>query len=153
MIFYRKDQILYLSYLIRFRRHPIAVTADIEKAFHMIKIEKSDRDVLRFLWFSDPFNTHSEVEHFRFTRLVFRLRPSPAILGEVIQKHCNQFAQQHPEIVKRIAQSLYVDDLIAGERSLEEAFNLYQVAKRLMAKGGEDSTFGSGIPTHLNSEN
>ena len=49
---------------IRFRRHPIIVMADIEKAFHMIKIEKSDRDVLRFLWFYDPFNTNSEVEHF-----------------------------------------------------------------------------------------
>ena len=53
--------------LIRFRSHPIAVTADIEKAFLMIK---SKCTVLRFLWFSDPFDENGEVEHFRFTCLV-----------------------------------------------------------------------------------
>ena len=122
--------------LIRFRSHPIAVMADIEKAFLMIGIEESDRDVLRFLWFSNPFNIDSEVVHQRFTRLVFGLKPSPAILGEVIQQHCEQFKQQHPGIVKLIVQSLYVDDLILGEKIVEDAFNLYKVAKNIMAKGG-----------------
>ena len=34
--------------LVRFRSYPIAVTADIEKAFLMIEIEESDRDPLVF---------------------------------------------------------------------------------------------------------
>lgn len=122
--------------LIRFRSHPIAVTADIEKAFLMIRIEECDRDMLRFLWFSDPFNVNSEIVHLRFTRLVFGFRPSPAILGEVIQQHCYQFKLEHPEIVELIVQSLYVDDLISGQKTVEDAFNLYQIAKNIMAKGG-----------------
>ena len=94
--------------------------AYIEKAFLMIGIKESDRDVLKFLWFLDPFNADSEVVHLHFTCLVFGLRPLPAILGEVIQQHCNQFKQEHPGIVKLIVQSLYVDDLISGEKTVED---------------------------------
>ena len=36
--------------LIRFQAYRVAVSADIEKAFLMVLVEKSDRDVLRFLW-------------------------------------------------------------------------------------------------------
>ena len=39
--------------LVRFRRWAIAVTADIQKAFLMIKVAQMDRDVHRFLWHSE----------------------------------------------------------------------------------------------------
>ena len=61
--------------LVKFRWNLIALTADIEKAVLMIGIHSGDRDVLRFLWFKEPCNPDSEVTHFRFTRLVFGLRP------------------------------------------------------------------------------
>ena len=64
--------------LIRFRSYPIALTSNIEKAFLMIHIAEADRDYLRFLWFENPFVQHTKLVHYRFTRLVFSLRPSPA---------------------------------------------------------------------------
>ena len=70
--------------LIAFRWHLVAVTADIEKAFLMIEIKPSDRDMLHFLWLKDPGNVESHISELRFTCLVFGLRPSPAILGSVI---------------------------------------------------------------------
>ena len=39
-----------LDILIRFRVQPVALVADIEKAFLMIAVREEDRDVLRFLW-------------------------------------------------------------------------------------------------------
>ena len=77
--------------LIRFRSSRIALTADIEKAFLMIGISESDRDKLRFLWFNEPHREDSEVMQLRFTRLVFDLRPSPAILGAVITHHAHKY--------------------------------------------------------------
>ena len=59
--------------LICFRGYRIALTADIEKAFLMIGIHKSDRDMLHFLWFADPHKEDSEILQLRFTRLVFGL--------------------------------------------------------------------------------
>ena len=40
--------------LIKFRWHKIGLTADIEKAFLMVGINKTDRGMLRFLWLKDP---------------------------------------------------------------------------------------------------
>ena len=100
--------------LVRFRSYPIAVTANIEKAFLMIEIEESDRDMLRFLWFSDPFDVKGEIQHLRFTRLVFGLKLSPAILRNVIGLHCLNFKTEYPDLVQLVDHSLYVDDLISG---------------------------------------
>ena len=53
----------------------------------MVGISEADKDMLRFLWFKDPGDLNSEIEHLRFTRLVFGLRLSPAILGSTIRHH------------------------------------------------------------------
>ena len=56
--------------LARFRLYPIALTADIEKAFLMIGIHPSDHDVLRFLWYEDAMSETPEVICYRFCRVV-----------------------------------------------------------------------------------
>ena len=66
--------------LVKFRLHPIALVADIEKAFLMIGIAEEDRDKLRVLWFENSNDIHSPIIQFRFKKIVFGLRPSPAIL-------------------------------------------------------------------------
>ena len=117
--------------LIRFRWNAIAITADIEKAFLMIAINHTDRDMLRFLWFKEPTDVNSEIGHFRFNRLVFGLHPSPAILGSVIT-HLNKYREQHADLVQSIVNSLYVNDLIAGVASVQQGFHLYQKSKEIM---------------------
>ena len=66
--------------LVRFRSNPCVLT-DIEKAFHMITIKEGDRDALRFLWLKRVNEGLTEVVVYRFCRLVFGLKPNPAILG------------------------------------------------------------------------
>ena len=80
----------------------------------------------------EPGNVNSEVCHFRFNRLVFGLRPSPAVLGSVISYHLNKYSKQHTSLVQSIADSLHVDDLIAGANSVEQGFYLYKKSKEIM---------------------
>ena len=122
--------------LVKFRWHVIALTADIEQAFLMIAIAPQDRDVLRFLWYKDPHDPDSEIVRMRFARLVFGLRPSPAILGSVISHHLDKYQCQLREATQSIKNSFYVDDLISGGATIEEVFNIYSLAKRVMSEGG-----------------
>ena len=118
------------------RSYSYALTADIEKAFLMVGINNSDHDAVRFLWLEDPSKPDSSVLHLRFTRLVFGLCPSPAILGAVISHHLSQHRSEHPQLVKQLEKCLYVDDLITGTNDIEQAFKLYQNSKSVMKKVG-----------------
>ncbi len=102
----------------------------------MVGIPKYDRDLLRFLWLKNPNDANSTIEQFRFTRLVFGLRSSPAVLGAVISHHLTLHKESHPEVVDLIEKSLYVDDLISGEDNDDSAFHVYEVSKKVMSSGG-----------------
>ena len=118
--------------LITFQWHLVAVTADIEKAFPMIGIRPSDRDMLCFLWLKNPCNVKSDALELRLARLLFGLCPSPAILGSVISHHLDKYWSNHPEIIPSIKKLFYVDDLISGGNTVEEALRIYEVANQDM---------------------
>ena len=132
--------------MLRFRFHQISLVVDIEKAFLMVGVREEDRDMLRFLWLKESFKLDSEVVSYRFTRLVFGLRPSPAVLGAVIEQHVQKYRSEYPQIVDLIDHSLYIDDLVSGSANVSEAFEL---SKHVMQWG--DSILENGIRIQLNS--
>ena len=40
-----------LTTLLRFRRHPVAIIGDILQAFLQLSLDRTDRDLTRFLWY------------------------------------------------------------------------------------------------------
>ena len=124
--------------LVNFRWHKIGLTADIEKAFLMVGINETDRDMLRFLWLKDPDDLNSEIVHLRFTRLVFGLRPSPAILASTIRHHLDTQVSEEfkPHFIKLLKNSVYVDDLVTVEGDEAKALKLCSKSKSLMQRGG-----------------
>ena len=104
--------------LVRQRAHPIAVTADIQKAFLQIRIRECERDALRFHWRKSE---HGKLELLRFTRALFGLAPSPFLLGGVIEAHLDVWEEREPEIVAELRSSLYVDDLLTGGQTTSHA--------------------------------
>ena len=119
----------------KFRVHPVALTADVEKAFLQIQIKPDDRDMLRFLWLDDVTLPDPCIVQFRFCRLPFGLRPSPSILGGTVRKHLENYQELHPDIVE-ILKELYVDDLSSGADTIEKALEIYVGAKEIMKQAG-----------------
>ncbi len=121
--------------LVRFRQHNVAIVADIEKAFLNVGIEDIDRDVLRFLWIDDLERDNPELLIYRFCRVVFGVNASPFLLNATLQnhiKHCNT----DMDFAKKLSESFYVDDLVAGERNDEDAFVFCHNSKECLSKGG-----------------
>ena len=72
---------------------------------------------------SDPFKLPYGVMHLQFTRLVFGLCPSPAILGAVLSHHISQYYSEQPGIAEKLRDSFYVDDLITGASDVQTALD------------------------------
>ena len=122
--------------LIKFRTHPIALVADIEKAFLMIQVAESDQDALRFLWVKDIHAENPEVQTLKFTRVVFGVSPSPYILNATIAHHLKRFESMYSVTTQKIRESIYVDDVVTGADSVDEAFRFFRESKYIFKEGG-----------------
>ena len=122
--------------LVRFRSYPIGLTADIEKAFLMIGVKEGDRDALRFLWVNNIDAEEPAIRPLRFTRVVFGVCSSPFLLNSTIQHHLERYRRSHPLLVKKLVESFYVDDVVTGAASEEEALQLYSESREVLGDGG-----------------
>ena len=104
--------------LVRQRCYPVAVTGDLKKAFLQVRIRELDRDALRFHWRQ---NEHSALETLRFTRALFGLTCSPFLLGGVLESHLQAWESKMPELVAELRKNLYVDDLLSGGVTVQQA--------------------------------
>ena len=118
--------------LVRGRFHPIAIAGDIKQAFLQVRIREEDRDAMRFHWFEDL--TTRRVQTLRFTRALFGLAPLPFLLGGVIKQHLDACRVTEPECVEEIERSLYVDDLISGGQTIQEAQRIKDTAIEIFSK-------------------
>ena len=110
------------SVIARNRFHAVVVAGDLQKAFLQVRVREAERDALRFHWIVDLQS--KEIETLRFTRVVFGLAPSPFLLNGVIQQHLDSMKSRYPESVLEVRNSLYVDDLISGGSTVQEAKEL-----------------------------
>ena len=127
---------LLFDILVRFRENKVALVGDIEKAFLNIEADPGDRDCLRFLWVDDYRKETPEIIVYRFCRVVFGLNASPFLLNATIRHHLNKYVSTDPYFVQKMLEGFYVDDLVSGGNTTEDAFELYDKAKICMENGG-----------------
>lgn len=70
----------------------------------------------------------------RLTRALFGLSTSPFLLGGVIDQHLKNLQNIYPREVEEIRRSLYVDDLISGDKTVAGAQHLKQTSQETMEK-------------------
>ena len=119
--------------LMRFRRWRFAVSADIRKAFLMIGLRECDQHVHRFLWHKDDV-----VRTMSFTRVTFGVKSSPFLLGATLRHHL--LSCPPSRAVSELGQNMYVDDLLSGADSEDDALALYSEAKEVLAQAGMELT-------------
>ena len=122
--------------LLRFHVHRVAFTADIEKAFLMVSMAKTDREVLRFLWVDDIERDQPQPLVLRFTRVVFRVSSSPFLLNATIRHHLEKHSSLQPALVEKFSKSFYVDDIVTGASAEDQAYQIYQASKEILKEGG-----------------
>ncbi|VDI78048.1 Hypothetical predicted protein [Mytilus galloprovincialis] len=119
--------------LTRFRTQKFAVTTDIEKAFLQVGLHKSDRDVTRFFWLSDPTDSTSPFTTYRFKSVLFGPTCSPFILNATLLKH---FGENPSPTASRITQDLFLDNVLTSFTAEDDLMQFYRDSRCLLQKGG-----------------
>ena len=122
--------------ILRWRRHLIAVKADIRKMFYHIRVRESDAEATRFLFHPDGDLNKEPTDH-KMRVHIFGSRSSPSVAGYVLQrciKENEPGVEQH--IVDNALRSFYIDDLLTGAGSADEALNMVRTISDLIASGG-----------------
>ena len=128
------------SIVLRFRTKKIALIGDCKQMFLQILIEKEDRDFLRVLW-KNPDNDDEPIRIFRFTRLIFGATDSPFQAISCLQRLVSRKLKD-PDITPLerkccdiVKKECYVDDITTGASTVQEAKEIYNGLKNLLATG------------------
>ena len=118
------------SVLLRFRLHKYAVIADSEAMFNQVIVPREDRDVMRFLWYTDD-----RVTQYRMATNLFGGIWSSSVVASYALQQCSRACDD--EFIKHhIMNSFYVDDLVTSVKSVEEVGSLIKTLKNnLLSRG------------------
>ena len=103
--------------LILVRLHQWALSADVAKMYRQVALDKSDRDFHRILW--RDYVT-DEIRELRMTRVTYGVASSSYHSIRALQEG-GKTNGPYPNIVNVILNDFWVDDLLSGADTLEEA--------------------------------
>ncbi|KAK0156172.1 hypothetical protein N1851_000542 [Merluccius polli] len=122
-----------LGVLVRFRQQPIAVSGDIKRMFHQVRLLEEDKPLMRFLWREDPSDTEPSI--YQWEVLPFGTTCSPCCATYALQTHAAQQTAP-PGVCDAVHRSFYVDNCLHSSKTVTEARQLVQDMRTYLSEGG-----------------
>ncbi|XP_044013974.1 uncharacterized protein LOC122856356 [Aphidius gifuensis] len=119
------------SLLLRFRLHQYVLTGDIEKMYRQFLIRPQDRKYQRILW----RNASGIIKTYELNTVTFGLAPSPFLAIRCLHKLADDEQENFPVASEILKRDLYVDDLLSGTQTFEEAIKLRDELIPLLQQG------------------
>ena len=123
--------------ILRFRMNKYGMIADVCKAFLQMVLHEDQRDVTRFYWLKSlekkPLLDETNVQVYKFTRVLFGAKSSPSMLNLTINHHLSQYKT---ELSTKILQNMYVDNLICGYETTNEGKEFFLTGKQMFKEAG-----------------
>ena len=121
------------SILVRFRQHKYVLSADIEKMYRQILVRPDDRRFQRILWRSSP---NTPIHTYQLNTVTYGTASAPFLATRVLQDIGVQCLDRFPLVSQVIIYDFYVDDLLTGADTLDQARAMkYQLTTTLAQHG------------------
>ena len=116
------------DHLIRFRCYAIGITGDIAKMYRQIALGKEDKDFHQLFWRDTPSDP---IKVYRMTRVTYGIGSS----GYHSIRSLQEAGKESPveEVIKR---DFYVDDMLSGAHTKDEATQLIRAVTKQLEKYG-----------------
>ncbi|KMQ86917.1 gag-pol protein, partial [Lasius niger] len=119
--------------LMRWRAHRFAMVADIEKMYRQILVHPEDRNLQRILWRTSG---DEPVKEFQLNTVTYGLSCAPYLAIQTLHQLASDEEDQFPKGAAVIRRDTYVDDILTGADTLEEARDIREQLTHLCAAGG-----------------
>jgi len=141
------------SIVLRFRTHQVCFTADIAKMYCQINVHPQDQDLQRILW---RYSSEEPIHEYQLTTVTYGTSSSP-YLATCCLKNLADDKCQYSYAAQVLSNDFYVDDLLSGTSTTEDAIKVQQEISSLLHTAGftlrkwasNHSTFLDPIPTEL----
>ncbi|XP_049300118.1 uncharacterized protein LOC125772715 [Anopheles funestus] len=136
-----------LTIILRFRKHAVALVADVEKMYRQILHCAKDRKLLRIRYrehVTDPISTYE------LQTVTYGTASAPFLATRTLQQIAHDHKNEYPKAVDPVLHDFYVDDLVTGATDVAEAIDIRnQVSAMLESAGFPLKKWASNIPEAL----
>ncbi|XP_066598918.1 uncharacterized protein [Prorops nasuta] len=119
------------THLIRFREYKYVITADITKMYRQIWLDERDRCFQQILW-----RDKGRMKTYQLNTLTFGVSSSAFLAIRTMQLLAEIENEKYPRAAHIIKNHMYVDDLLTGSETAEEAREIIDETIKLLSKGG-----------------
>lgn len=119
--------------IMRFRRHKIAVIADIEKMFWQVEIDPSQWDLQRVLWREAP---DKKLKEYVLTVVTFGMASSVHCAARSMIQSARDNRDEYPTGARIIESDFYIDDLLTGSEGKYETMTVCHEINYVLRSGG-----------------
>lgn len=107
--------------ILRFRTHAFAMSADITKMYRQIKVNESDQQYQYIFW---RFNSNEPIQTYKLTTVTYGTKSAPYQATRCLLQLAIDSANEFPAASVAIQNDFYVDNLLTGANSIEQAIQL-----------------------------
>lgn len=118
--------------ILRFRRHVIPICTDIVKMYRQIQLHASDRRYQHILWRSSQ---NEALRTFRLNTVTYGTSSAPFAAIRTLQQLAEDEGAAFPRALPVLLDDIYVDDIVTGASTIEDAKTLVNQLIALLAKG------------------
>lgn len=122
-----------VTLLTRWRKYPIAFTADLEKMYRQILVDDQDQSFQRIVWRSSPT---ADIQDFKLQTITYGTACAQFLAIRSMHQLAFDGAQSFPKGSKVMIEDFYVDDLLSGTYDIPEAIEIQSQLRNLAQTGG-----------------
>lgn len=136
-----------LTVLMRFRLHKIVFTADIKQMYRQVRLHPDFTKFQRVFWRNHP---SEPLKVYEIVTLAFGTASAPFLATRCLKALVDLDGKLFPQACSALLHDFYVDDVLTGANSVQEALEIQSQLKEILLRGGFTlSKWGSNSPDLL----
>ncbi|GFU36033.1 DUF1758 domain-containing protein [Trichonephila clavipes] len=121
------------DFLVKFRLNEIAFSADIQQMYRQILIDQEDQNFQRIVWRESK---DSPIREYKLCTVTYGTASAPYLATRCLFQTGLDLERDGPAVSSLIKESFYIDDLMAGAPSSEEAISLIKTLSSILEARG-----------------